>query len=269
MHPLFPPIKYTYRINTGTRIEGASYGATVDMDAYDEDIEREKIVLARLTVAVAHQRILGNLRTLKFRGKPRWLSASLFMTLLRNMPRLETLHMQFFYGLCMTELKQLFDSGALPQLQHLWIDLRCSPTSNDREIPHGVVSGLPALRHLTFTSPDNLVEYSVRIFAGGQALRTLDIYNIRAFDYQMPASLLLEHLRLRINKEDFRTDYTQFVPPPWNYPHLRVLEINMGCYGSRVPQITQGKTIMVRKICMCVFTKNSSQSYTYTHKYKQ
>ena len=223
------------------------------MDAYDEDIEREKIVLARLTVAVAHQHVLGNLRTLKIQGKPRWLSSPLFMTLLRHLPHLETLYMPFFYGLRIPDLKQVFDSGALPQLQHLWIDLRCARAWNDYIVPHEMFNGLPALRHLTFTSPENLAQNEGRIFGSGETLRTLDIYNIRTFDYQMPSSsLLLEHLRLRIVKEDLKGNYANFVLPPWNYPHLRVLDL-VAAYGSQVPQLPQGKTTVMRNLCVCLF----------------
>lgn len=221
------------------------------MEAYDEDIEREKIVLARLTVAVAHQRILGNLCTLKFQDKPRWLSRPLFMTLLRNVPRLETLYMPFFDGLRIAELKQVLDSGALSQLQHLWIDLRCARAWNDYVVPHELFDGLPALRHLTFTSPANLAQDEGHIFGSGETLRTMDMYNIRTFDYQMPSSsLLLEHLRLRICKEDHKVDnYVNFTPPPWNYPRLRVLDMHFS-YCSRVSQITQGKTNARKMMCV-------------------
>lgn len=62
-------------------IEGADFGAAVDVEEYAVEIERNKIVLARLSDALVHKGVMSSLHVLKMHDKPRRRSPHLFFSL--------------------------------------------------------------------------------------------------------------------------------------------------------------------------------------------
>jgi hypothetical protein len=158
--------------------------------------------------------------------------------LLQHTPSLVT-----YKGPLVQEMRQVFDSGCLPNLRAVEFDMVSSPKHWDCGSQPSWLdfcAELPSLRHVVVVGRHGplYTEYSP---INNSTLSTLEMYRMGFIDFYSPpagTSSVLRHLRLQLHREACAGAEESLFQ--WRYPllrtlHLRLRQTETGWCGARYP----------------------------------